>query len=128
MRLLKKHFRELEVFSNYNEDFVKTRRHFQRNGGFGLVMWGFQLFLKTFSEILRLFQGLRGFCLCHLYKTYCRRHFLVPVRSWIYLKWILDAYFFGKPIDWFFSPLKSSDLIKELKTWTDSTPVHLKNS
>jgi hypothetical protein len=55
----------------------------------------FQLFLKTFSEGLRLFQGLRGFsnaflmelrlvqsnvrqCLCGLYKSYCRGGFMVP--------------------------------------------------
>jgi hypothetical protein len=70
-------------------------------------MWGFYKDLKyfwTFSEELRLFQGLRGFlnrflskieafskcCEAHSaislwyhYKTYCRGGFLAPVRRWI---------------------------------------------
>jgi hypothetical protein len=69
VRLLKNIFREVEAFLNQYEDLYKDNeafwRHFQRNGGFCLEMWGFykdfnyQDFfreIEAFSRIAKLFK------------------------------------------------------------------------
>jgi hypothetical protein len=74
------------------KDYKIFWRHFQRNEGFCLKMWGFY---EDFNYFWRFFQRNWGFnqrlcyvrllsrCFCGLYKSCCSGGFLVSVRPWL---------------------------------------------